>query len=72
LYIEWRRSRTDWDPTAANLTARVFEHVQKIALVYSALSGQANITPRALAIAIAIGKWLQASTLGIFSECWAR
>ena len=68
FYIEWRRSRVNWDPTAANLTARVFEHVQKIALVYSALSGEANITPKALAVAIAIGKWLQASTLSIFSD----
>jgi Protein of unknown function (DUF3987) len=68
FYIEWRRSRVDWDSTAASLTARVFEHVQKIALVYSAFSGKPNITPKALATAIAIGKWLQASTLSIFSD----
>ena len=66
FYIDWRTARKEWDQNAANLSARTFEHVLKIALVYSVLSNQEEIDVKSLAIAIAIGEWLEKTRLRLF------
>ena len=68
FYTEWRTVRKTWDSRAANLTARIFEHVLKIALVYSALGREEKISVRSLATAIAIGEWLQGNVLRLFGD----
>ena len=68
FYTEWRTVRKAWDTRAANLTARIFEHVLKIALVYSALGGEEKISAKSLATAIAIGEWLQGNVLRLFGD----
>jgi hypothetical protein len=68
FYIALRRSMDERDAREVQLTSRIDEHVLKIALVYSAVFGETKITRKALAIAIAIGRWLQASTLSIFGD----
>ena len=50
------------------LTARIDEHVLKLAIVYSAIRKQPVITADALVTAILIGKWLQRVSLNAFSE----
>lgn len=68
FYTEWRTVRKAWDTRQANLTARIFEHILKIALVYSALGGEQKISATSLAIAIAIGEWLQGNALRLFGD----
>src|SRR5690348_17309341 len=68
FYTEWRSSRTRVNQRIADLTARTFEHVLKIAIVYSLLAGEDAISTRALAIAIKIGDWLEANAREIFGE----
>ena len=68
FYTEWRTVRKGWNARAANLTARIFEHVLKIALVYSALGGEEKISAKSLATAIAIGEWLQGNVLRLFGD----
>lgn len=68
FYVQWKMLRKGWSAKAANLTARTHEHVQKIALVYSALSGEREISARSLATAIAIGEWLEKTSLRLFGD----
>lgn len=68
FYTEWRTARKAWDATSANLTARIFEHVLKVALVYSALGEEKKISAKSLATAIAIGEWLQGNILRLFGD----
>lgn len=68
FYVQWKMLRKGWSAKAANLTARTHEHVQKIALVYSALSDEREISARSLATAIAIGEWLERTSLRLFGE----
>jgi hypothetical protein len=56
------------NPKTADLSARTFEHVLKIALVYSVLAGERMISPRSLATAIAVGGWLEGNALSLFGE----
>jgi len=68
FYTEWRTARKAWDAKSANLTARIFEHVLKVALVYSALGEEKKISAKSLATAIAIGEWLQSNVLRLFGD----
>jgi hypothetical protein len=61
-------TRKKWDAKAANLTARTFEHILKIATVLSALSDDRMITEKSLATAILIGEWLQKNSLRLFGN----
>ena len=68
FYTPWKNERKGWPPLQANLTARTFEHILKIAMVYSVLAGESKIGEKSLEIAIAIGKWLQSNTLRMFAD----
>lgn len=68
FYTGWRTARKSANPRTADLTARTFEHVLKLAVVYSVLAGEPMITPRALATAIAIGEWLEGTALTMFGD----
>lgn len=68
FYNSWKHERRDWNPKQANLTARIFEHVLKIAVVYSVLAAEPEISGKSLAIAIEIGGWLQSNTLKLFAD----
>ncbi len=68
FYVSWRNTRKSWDARRANLTARTFEHILKLALVYATLSEEPRLSVRSLAIAISIGGWLEASALRVFKD----
>lgn len=68
FYTTWKNDRRGWQQKMTELTARCFEHVLKIAIVYAALDGEVQITAEALARAIALGEWLQSNTLSLFSD----
>ena len=55
FYVSWRTVRKAWDNKSQSLTARIQEHIQKIAVVYSTLAGETAISGPKLAQAIAIG-----------------
>ena len=68
FYIEWKKERKGLNTRTVNLTARTFEHILKIALVYSALAEEEKIGPQSLATAIAIGEWLEKTSLRLFGD----
>jgi hypothetical protein len=68
FYTGWKRERKEWHPKQANLTARTFEHILKIALVYSVLAGEDKIGTKSLEIAVEVGVWLQSNTLRLFAD----
>ena len=68
FYTQWRTKRKTCNPRTADLSARTFEHVLKMAVVYSVLAGEQAVTPRSLATAIAIGEWLEGTTLALFGD----
>jgi hypothetical protein len=68
FYTGWKTERREWHPKQANLSARTFEHVLKIGVVYSVLAGENQISVKSLAIAIAVGGWLQFNTLRLFAD----
>ena len=43
FYTAWRNERKAWHPKQAQLTARTFEHVLKISMVYSVFAGEERI-----------------------------
>jgi len=68
FYIAWKTARQDRNIRDQKLTARIDEHILKLAMVYSAVEKKSLITLDALITAISIGRWLQATTLEVFSE----
>lgn len=68
FYTEWKKERRNWHPKKADLSARTFVHILKIAVVYAVLAGENRITEKSLAVAISIGGWLQANTLALFAD----
>jgi Bifunctional DNA primase/polymerase, N-terminal/Primase C terminal 1 (PriCT-1)/Protein of unknown function (DUF3987) len=68
FYVSWRNVRKTWDIRSQSLTARIHEHIQKIAVVYSALANEFTISAPTLATAIAIGEWLQNTILRLFEN----
>jgi hypothetical protein len=68
FYTTWKTERTTWNLKQSQLTARTFEHVLKIAVLYSALAGEERIGIDSLCRAIAVGGWLQSNTLALFSD----
>jgi hypothetical protein len=68
FYIKWKTERREWKQKQAELTARIFEHVLKIAIVYSVLGGENQITADSICRAITIGGWLQSNTLRLFTD----
>jgi Protein of unknown function (DUF3987) len=68
FYTKWKKERREWQPQQANLSARTFEHILKISVVYSVLAAEDKIGSQSLGTAIAIGKWLQSNTLRLFVD----
>jgi hypothetical protein len=68
FYVRWRTVRKVWDIKSQSLTARIQEHIQKIAVVYSTLAGESEISAPTLATAIAIGEWLEKTILRLFEN----
>jgi len=68
FYTQWRTVRKVWDIKSQSLTARIQEHIQKIAVVYSMLAGETYISAPTLATAIAIGEWLEKTILRLFQN----
>ena len=68
FYKTWKTKRQMWSAKEQKLTARIDEHVLKLAMVYSAIERQHTITVKALATAITIGEWLQSTALSAFSD----
>jgi Protein of unknown function (DUF3987) len=68
LYVAWKTARQGWNTRDQKLTARIDEHILKLAMVYSAIEKKSTITREALITAISIGRWLQTVTLDVFSE----
>jgi hypothetical protein len=67
FYNAWKTKRQDWNTRDQKLTARIDEHITKLALVYSIIKKQSAIDDDALLTAIKIGKWLNAIALNAFS-----
>jgi len=67
FYVEWKNERRQMKAKNAQLTARIFEHILKIAIVYTVLAGEAVIHGQALATAIKIGGWLQSNATRLFA-----
>jgi hypothetical protein len=68
FYHQWKKERRGYPLKQAKLTARTFEHVLKIAVVYSVLAEEREIGSDHMEIAITIGKWLQSNTLQMFTD----
>ncbi|HEY2918447.1 MAG TPA: hypothetical protein VGK77_05555, partial [Candidatus Binatia bacterium] len=68
FYVGLYQADEEREEREVELTSRISDHVLKIALIYSVIFGEHKITAKALAIAIAIGRWLQSSTLNIFGN----
>jgi putative DNA primase/helicase len=67
-YTAWKESRRSWNERDRKLTARIDEHILKLAIVYSAIKKQSVVTVEALITAISIGQWLQTTALNAFRE----
>jgi len=68
FYIDWRNRRQKLDYRKAQLTARIFEHILKIATVYTVLDSRDVISLDTLNIAIDLGSWLESNTMRLFTE----
>ena len=68
FYNEWKTARQKTTDRDRRLTARIDEHILKLAMVYSAIEKRTVISKAALTTAIKIGKWLQDVSLQAFSE----
>ena len=68
FYHAWKTTRQDRNVRDQKLTARIDEHILKLALVYSAIGKQRVLTPEAFLKAISIGKWLQSVALNAFND----
>ena len=68
FYTRWKKERQGWHPKQANLSARTSDHILKIAVVYSVLAGDQEISVESLAITISVGGWLESNTLRLFAD----
>ena len=68
FYTAWKTSRQEWNTRDQKLTARIDEHVLKLAMLYSAIEKKRVLTREAFVVAISIGKWLQSIALDAFSD----
>lgn len=68
FYVQWRTVRKAWDIKSQSLTARIQEHIQKIAVVYSTFAGETAISAPTLATAITLGEWLEKTILRLFES----
>jgi hypothetical protein len=68
FYNAWKTERRSWQQRQAELTARIFEHVLKIAIVYTVLAQEDEISADSICRAVAVGGWLQSNTLALFSD----
>lgn len=67
-YLDWMKERQSGPVKVHQLTARTFEHIQKIALVYSVLAGEDAIGQESLLTAINVGTWLERNSLRVFGD----
>jgi Protein of unknown function (DUF3987) len=67
FYVEWKTERRQMRAKDAQLTARTFEHILKIAIVYTVLAEEVTISKETLKTAIKIGGWLQSNTTRLFA-----
>jgi hypothetical protein len=68
FYSPWKIRQKSLADNISDLTNRIPDHVLKIAIVYSALERRTTISPVALAIAIAIGGYLEKMTQRLFGS----
>src|SRR5262249_42239966 len=69
FYNGWKKGRREMPLKHAQLTARTFEHVLKIAIIYAILSREHELTVESLAAtAICIGQWLGNNMLKAFLD----
>lgn len=68
FYNAWKTQRQKWNERDQKLTARIDEHILKLAMIYSVIEKKSVFTVEALITAMSIGKWLQATTLNAFTD----
>jgi hypothetical protein len=68
FYKEWKTARQKSNDRDRRLTARIDEHILKLAMLYSAIEKRTVISKGALTVAIELGKWLEDVSLRAFSE----
>src|SRR5262245_46517224 len=68
FYGDWHQRQCALLSEIAALTNRIPNHVVKIAMVYSILNGDFEITDQAIATAIQIGDYLERTAISIFGD----
>jgi len=68
FYDSWHERQKTLPDEISALTNRIPDHIVKIAMVYSALTTSEEITAEAIAIAIAVGRYLEEITLTLFGD----
>src|SRR5262249_22702200 len=68
FYNAWHHRQSSLSNDMAAITNRIPIHVVKIAVVYSILDGQFEITDHAIATAIQIGDYLERTAVSIFGD----
>jgi Protein of unknown function (DUF3987) len=68
FYNAWHYRQSNLSTDRAAITNRIPNHVVKIAMVYSILEGQSDITDHAIATAIQIGDYLERTATNIFGD----
>ena len=68
FYDSWYVRQQSLPDEISALSNRIPDHIVKIAMVYSALNTSDEITAEAIAIAIAVGRYLEEITLTLFGD----
>src|SRR5262249_46277629 len=68
FYNAWHERQALLSSEMAAITNRIPNHVVKIAMVYSILDGDTEITDQAIATAIQIGDYLERTAISIFGD----
>jgi hypothetical protein len=68
FYNAWHQRQSSLSTDTAAITNRIPNHAVKIAMVYSILDGQSEITDHAIATAIQIGDYLERTAISIFGD----
>jgi hypothetical protein len=68
FYVPWHQRQRALAGDIAALTNRIPDHIVKIAMLLSALSGETHLTTEAIAIAIQLGRYLEKIAHILFSD----
>ena len=68
FYGSWHERQKSLPDEISALTNRIPDHIVKIAIVYSALNTSEEITAESIAIAIAVGRYLEEITQSLFGD----